>query len=217
MKRSFTSFVIALAVLAAQAEESTIAVFNFAEPETLNPAITKPEKKESVALDGRSFTAGNVKITFTASESGNTHVRLYTSYDAGCDVRIYDGEMLTVESTNPDLMLDNVQFEMSLSGSASGSNDINFVPSVGTFTWEDELWTADENDITIVDLTSFKQSRLASMTVTLKAPASISTLYNKDDVEPTYYTLRGIKLPCEPTAAGVYIRVAERAEKIVKK
>lgn len=192
--------------------------FNFTDPTTLTPSITPPEKKESVPLDGVTFTNGCVEVTFTASVNGNTHVRLYRPYDIeGCDVRLYDGETMTVRVTDADLTLDRIKFDMSLSGAASGSNDVWFVPSEGEFVWEDEMWYASPAQSTsIVYLVSAEQSRLAGMTVYVREPDGVSRV-NCDsetgDVE--YYTLMGVKIAPEAIVHGVYVRVAPGGNSLV--
>lgn len=193
------------------------AEFNFYDPTTLNPAVAMPGEKESVDLDGRTFTDGDVAISFTASTSGNTHVRLYHPYDSeGCDVRIYDGETLTVRSMNPNLLVSEIKFEMSLSGAATGSADINFYPSEGEFDWASETWTASGAGVGEVALTSLNQSRLSGMTVKLESTSAVRAIEMDHDRDEAYYTIYGLRVCASTLAPGLYIRVrGSHADKIV--
>lgn len=199
------------------AEASQTAEFNFADPTTLKPSVAMPELKEWVELDGRSFTDGDVAITFNASETGNTHVRLYRPYDAdGCDVRIYDGETLTVRSMNPNLLLREIKFEMSLSGAATGSSDINFVPSTGEFDWESETWTTGDESTSEVVLTSAMQSRLSAMSVMLVQNSAVRVIGLDHDHDAVYYTIQGLRVSSSILTPGFYIRVrGSKADKII--
>ncbi len=200
------------------AEATQTAEFNFSEPESLNPAVSAPAMKEWVDLDGRTFTDGDVAITFAASESGNTHVRLYHPYDAdgACDVRIYGGETITVRSMNPNLLLAGISFEMSLSGAATGSADINFYPSSGSFDWASESWTPEGSSVSEVVLTSIEQSRLASITVKLERTSAVNAIEFDHDEQAAYYTIYGVRVSARALAPGLYIRVrGSKADKVI--
>lgn len=211
MKTAILSIFCGISLAMAAQETSQHAYFNFNLPETLNPAIATPALKDFVNLDGRTFTDGNVEITFEAADYGNTHVRLYKPYDIdGCDVRIYDGETLIVKSIDPQLLISEIQFTMSLSGAATGTNDINFLPSAGEFIWEEERWIPDfdtEGESTIY-LTSFLQSRLSTMDVTLvniDNTTGIESAESDDTPQSNiYYDLTGRKIS-NPTIPGIYI------------
>ncbi len=194
------------------------AFFDFNKPESLNPPLTTPELKQWIDLDGRTFTSGAAEISFVASENGNTHVRLYHPYDAECDVRIYDSESLNVRSTDPDLLLREIKFEMSLSGVSAGSADINFAPSCGTFDWAAETWTAGADGVTEVLLTSIRQSRIASMTVKFTQTSSaVNITAAEQGNDSAYYSLTGNKLSTKPSQPGIYIRVSKsgKAQKYI--
>lgn len=209
IKQFFFIILCSVAGIAYSADDFHTAFFNFNDPETLNPPVTAPDSKQFVSLDGRTFTDENVEIEFSASEFGNTHVRLYKPYDIdGCDVRIYDGEILTVRSLNSNFIINEIQFTMSLSGAATGSNDINFIPSSGEFIWEDEKWIPDSETKgeSTVELTSFMQSRLASMEVSLVSvdtSVSVEKIYENVYSSP-YYDIFGRAYDF-PTTAGIYI------------
>ena len=198
-------------------QASQTSEFNFSDPSTLNPAIAAPALKEWVDLDGRSFTDGDVAITFVATGAGNTSVRLYRPYDAdGCDVRLYDGETLTVRSMNPNYVLREIKFEMSLSGAATGSADINFIPSTGEFDWASETWTPAGEDVCELTLTSAMQSRLAGMTVKLDTTSAVRAIELDHDHEAAYYTIQGRRVSASTLQPGLYIRVrGNKADKIV--
>ncbi len=193
------------------------ATFDFSAPATLNPSVAEPAQKESVDLDGRSFSNGDVAVSFTASGSGNTAVRLYHSYDAGIDLRLYDGDAMLVRSLNPSMFIKEIRFTMSLSGASTGSNDINFYPSTGTYDWASETWTPDD-DCTdgSVELTSVMQSRIASMTVTLDRTSGLSAVTPDHDHEAVYYNIMGRRISAATLTPGLYIRVqGGKAEKVI--
>lgn len=198
------------------ASASLTATFDFTNPAGLNPAVAEPAQKESVDLNGRSFSDGDVTVTFTAGESGNTHVRLYHSYDAGIDLRLYDGDAMTVRTSNPSLSIREIRFTMSLSGASTGSNDINLIPSTGEYTWDTETWLPDEGEnVQFVDLTSAMQSRIATMTVTLDRTTGISGLRPDHDHEAVFYTIMGRRVSAATLKPGLYIRVRDnKAEKV---
>lgn len=178
------------------------AEFNFNNPTTLNPSVEAPAQKESVLLDGRTFTCGDVAVAFHASESGNTHVRLYGSYDAGCDLRIYDGEDMVVESLNPGLYIKSITVETSTSGNA----DVDFVASCGEWLWTDNAWNPGEEKERSVTLTSVQQSRIANMRVVLDNINSESGVEAVEtDTPALYYDLAGRRLAGTPQERGIYI------------
>lgn len=186
--------------LTASAEVYT---FDFHQPETLNPSVAEPAMKEYVLLNGRTFTSGPVEVSFANAESGNTHVRIFHSYDAGIDLRIYDGDAMTV-SVPDNMLLKEVTFTMSLSGNSTGTNDINFIPDSGDFIWEEEKWIPD-SDVSSVELVSAMQSRIYTMTVNVEPCAGISEL---EAIRPDarYFNLLGRRV-VKPTIAGIYFEV----------
>lgn len=189
-----------------------VSVFNFAEPESLNPSVAAPALKESVELDGRSFTDGDVAVSFTASESGNTHVRLYHSYDAGIDLRVYDGETVTVSSLNEAFDIESVKVTISHSGSDS---DAWFIPSEGEWIWEEDRWQPDaDTAVRSLDLVSYNQSRITSMTVALRRTMGIPSVDIDHDERAVYYNIGGMRV--SNPGPGFYIRVTpSKAEKVV--
>lgn len=201
--RLFATLFIGCA-LSASAEDVT---FDFHNPASLNPSVNEPGEKSGIDLDGRTFTEGDVSATFSASGIGNTSVRLYHSYDAGIDLRLYDGDALTV-SVSGKKFISRIQFTMSLSGAASGSNDINFIPSTGEFVWEDECWTADSGSKPgSVELVSALQSRIYTMTVTVEDASALPEIA-KAAGPVRYFNILGYQMSSKPSRPGIYIREA---------
>lgn len=197
-------------------EAELVSVFNFAEPETLNPAVEAPATKESVLLDGRTFTDGDVALTFRASDTGNTHVRLYGSFDAGTDLRIYDGDIVEVSSLNPAYSISAISVTISHSGSDS---DAWFLPSAGEWTWETDSWSPGDERVTSVELASFQQSRITSMTVTLSDSyaAGLGAVVEGEPTRTRYYNLQGMPV-AYPSAGQLYIRVThDKVDKVIVK
>lgn len=191
--------------------------FDFSAPTSLTPSVAEPAQKEYVDLDGRSFSDGDAVVSFTACEGGNTHVRLYHSYDAGIDLRLYDGDAMLVRTLNPSLFIKEIRFTMSLSGASTGTNDINLIPSTGTYDWASETWTPDEGAMDQnVELTSVMQSRISSMTVVLDRTSGLAGITPDHDHEAVYYSIMGRRISAATLAPGLYIRVrGGKAEKIL--
>ncbi|MDE6300113.1 MAG: chitobiase/beta-hexosaminidase C-terminal domain-containing protein [Muribaculaceae bacterium] len=190
-----------------------IAEFDFSRPESLSPSVSVPEVKEWIELDGRTFTDGDVAVTFNATGTGNTAVRLYHSYDAGTDVRLYDGDSMTIRSLNPNFVIDKAEFVTSLSG---GSADVDFEASVGEYVWLDNTWVSGAEAVYEVVLTSRLQSRIASMNVSLKNLSGVEAVDYDHDVKAVFYNLQGVRIGAGAPSPGLYIRISGRnAEKII--
>lgn len=181
--------------------------FNFHDTMSLTPSVNEPGLKQGVALDGCSFTANGVGVSFSASDYGNTHVRLYHSYDAGVDLRLYDGDAMTVNFPDDSYVITEINFTMSLSGATSGSNDINFIPSHGIYGWETETWAPANDDLqNSVTLISAEQSRIYSMTVTLDNNSGLRDAALDVANSVTYYNLLGRPVSEKNLLPGIYIR-----------
>lgn len=193
-------------------DPALMSMFDFANPETLDPSVPEPAVKDYVPLDGRSFTNGDVRISFRASETGNTHVRLFGSYDAGCDLRIYDGEQMTVCSTDPACCLESVVFEIS----RSGTSDVDLLADCGEYIWEENTWYAGEDIVGSVTFTSVLQSRIRRMMVVMGKSTGLME-YDPESADnvPVYYDLSGMRLSGCPEKKGFYIeRCGSKARKI---
>lgn len=199
------------------AQESPVEItFNFHEPSTLTPSVPELPQKGAYDLDGKSFSEGPVEVSFTASEDGNTHVRLYNSYDAGIDLRVYDGESLTIACTDPAYRLLSAEFTVSLSG---GQADCDFYPSAGEYVWVDNTWLAgDDERVSEVELTSILQSRMTMLVVRVAAELTsgnaLAVAANEQTVR--YADLAGRLYDSLPATAGIYLRIsADGAERVV--
>lgn len=206
-KKYFTALSLA-AVLAFGAGAERSVTFDFHNPETLTPNYGTPGLKEAISMDQHYFEADGVRIYFEACDYGNTHVRLYGSYDAGVDMRIYDGDMMIVEALNPDEVIKGMSASLSLSGISTGASDINFLATPGEWVWEDDAWYPGDTEepIRSVELTSLMQSRLYDLTVVVDSNTAISTVVATQQSEPQWYTLDGRKIAA-PTAPGLYLRL----------
>lgn len=197
-------------VTAPQAD--VVAHFDFGSPESLNPAVTTPAVKEWVDLDCRSFTDSGAAVCFHATGDGNTHVRLYNSYDAGCDLRLYDGETMTVATLDPAAQIKSIDFEVSL----SGTYDISLISEPGEYDLVMRRWTPAENEITReVTFMSVTQSRIRSMSVQLARTTGVRELDYRTGDHAVYYNARGLRMSKRPEP-GFYIRVTpEGASKVI--
>lgn len=188
---------------AADDEHKLNYVFDFANPESLTPSIQEPALKEGVSVASLVFTEGPVAISFSENPASNTHVRIYHSYDAGCDLRIYDGESIHFSLSGDEYSFDNIVFDMSFSGLQP---DVTFIPGIGSYVWEENTWYAGTDDVRAVTLTSFKQSRTPRITVTLNTATSVMEINSENSDSPSiYYDLCGRQFNGRPAQRGVYI------------
>lgn len=196
---------IARATLTVRNPEAFLeSTFDFSHPAGLNPSVDEPGQKEEVLLDGMTFTDGDAAVSFAATGTTNSSVRLYGSYDAGCDLRVYSGDSFTIQSLNPNIFLEAVEFEIS----ESSGSQISLDASDGYFEDFDYVWYAgDDYTINSVTFTAIFQSRLKSITVRLKAAEGIPTVGNDHDVREAWYTIQGLRVPAGIAAPGFYIRV----------
>lgn len=201
---------IAVMAVSVSAAAEVSVTFNFHDTMSLNPTVNEPGEKQGIPLDGYTFSAGGVEVSFKASDVGNTHVRLYHSYDAGVDLRLYDGDAMTVAATADNQYIKEIRFTMSLSGAATGSNDINFIPSVGDYDWAAETWIPSEDDTPRrVVLTSANQSRIYTMTVTVDGQTSIAEVNDvPSSISDAWYNIFGRRVSPLALTPGVYIRVS---------
>lgn len=196
------------------AEATLRSVFDFNNPASLNPAVAVPELKESVSLDKITFTDGAAAVRFDATGTGNTSVRLYNSYDAGCDARIYSGDCLTVSSLNPSYVITSIEFEMS----ESSGSDVNFTASEGYFDYMTSTWSAEGDAVDTVEFISVMQSRLKSMTVNLETTNGIENIAIDHDIPQQWYTIQGLRVPASVSRPGLYVRVKPgKTDKIIVK
>ncbi|MCM1068220.1 MAG: hypothetical protein NC418_11675 [Muribaculaceae bacterium] len=197
--RSILTIIALGSVLAASALEAT---FNFNDPTTLNPAVQPPAQKQSVPMDGRSFTDAGVEVSFEATGEGNTQVRLYGSYDAGPDMRVYDGDTMRLRCLDPDTEITGVKAVISLSGETA---DVWFIPSAGEWVWEEDCWKPSPNagPVTELALVSYQQSRFSFLFVTTEASTGVAAVSVADAAKPEYFTLTG--QPVQNPGAGIYI------------
>lgn len=200
------------AALSVQAERSVL--FNFHEPSTLSPSVATPGTKEGISLDGRFFEADGVHVAFEACDEGNTHVRLYGSYDAGVDLRIYDGDCMTISTVAPDECLLSATVTVSFSG---GQADADFVAWPGEWVWVDNTWLAGSDaPVREVTMMSVLQSRLYTLTVTvgdIKSESGIAAIGAPKAADEQWYSLSG-QLIGEPDMPGVYL--CRRGSQVLK-
>ena len=210
MKRFLTLLITATAGLGLAYAETT-ATFDFTQPETLDPAVKAPGLKEAIDLDGKSFTDKGVCVSFAACDYGNTHVRLYGSYDAGTNLRIYDGDMMTVSTIDPGAYITSIHVTIPLSGTNA---DAWFLPSSGEWIWEEDTWQPSDDKTSLVELTSYQQSRVGILTVTIDGSTGISSVAVDTPASAAEaYDLLG--RPVDPaTHRGIYIDPATRTLRI---
>ncbi|MDE7381473.1 MAG: hypothetical protein K2N03_05020 [Muribaculaceae bacterium] len=219
MKKLFTLASLALILsLGANAQNDTTVLFDFANPETLNPSIPTPAQKEAVPLDGYTFTEGEVGVSFFATGSGNTKVRLYGSYDAGCNLRVYDGDSFVVETlenrglSDNEVFISSIAFDVALSGTVP---DVDLISSAGEYDWLNSTWSANGENVKKVTFYSNLQSRISNMQVTLNLPSGVAII-DSDTSKENVWSIDGRKIE-NPTSPGIYIvRKGNTSYKIIK-
>lgn len=210
MKNLFYSLIIASALtasLSASAESKDV-TFDFSKPENLNPSIETPAVKDFVLLDGKTFTADGVSISFAATGTGNTPVRLYTPYDGDCHLRVYDGDSFSVTSLDSEYNISKIVFETAISGTTA---DVDLIPTCGEYVWVDNTWLSGEDKVDVVTFYSNLQSRISSLTVSLESEGSSAILQiNSDTNSCQWFTLQGIAVS-KPETPGIYIKKSNQA------
>lgn len=205
-KLSTAFFVLLMACISAMAQENTgleTVTFDFTDPEGLTPSVVAPAVKDFVLLDGKTFTCGDVSVAFHATGNGNTQVRLYGSYDAGCNLRVYDGDSFVVSSSNPSKIIKEIAFDIALSGTTA---DVDLMPSAGEYEWLENRWTAGDEQVSSVTLTSIQQSRISTMTISLEdTDLSVVGEIGISDADVQWFDLRGMPV-ANPDTPGIYVR-----------
>ena len=207
---------MAFANVNAQETEGVNVTFDFTDPQSLNPAVPAPAVKEWIPLDGRTFTQDGVSVSFYATGSGNTQVRLYGSYDAGCNLRVYDGDSFTVASTNPEFGISEIIFDIALSGYTA---DVDVIPDTGEYEWLTNTWHSGQEPAERVTMVSNQQSRISTMTVKLAAigggDSTSAGIVAADNGECRWYDMQGNRIS-EPGARGIYLKCTPRGtEKVM--
>lgn len=199
--KKFITFV--LAALVSVVSFAADVVFDFTNPSSLNPAVTPSETvSQGIQLGGTSYTAGDVTIEFTTSESNGA--KLWTNTNGTYELRFYQPNEFKISSKGDNIKA--VQFSFSDRGgieAATGTID-------GT-----GMWTGDASDVTFKVPEKASASKIKSITVTIgAAPVGIDTLDVKEAVDlikaaagqklTKSMCVRGVVTGIDPSGAAQY-------------
>lgn len=180
------------------------AMFNFAEPTTLEPAY-KPEGTEQSYLvaevPGVTFTNNGISVVST---DGSSTARLWKcgTNGHGVEYRVYAGATTTI-SAQEGLLIKSVEF----TGAQLTTLCYNSTALEGATSTS---WTSEEGvksvEFKCVTNGSYKRADIATIKVTFeKASDSIADVELDENAPAEYYNLQGVRMNGELTP-GLYIR-----------
>ena len=189
------------------------AMFNFAEPETLYPAQSKPESGKAVEIPDVVFSNNGISLVGTG---GGTTVRLWLcgSPNHTIEYRVYNGGNITI-SAQTGYNIKSVKFE---------GQQLNTLQYKGTASTDNNTyeWTATEatNSVTFDVVTNGNNKRADINKVTVvfeKTTEGIADIELGEEAPAEYYNLQGVRMEGELTP-GLYIRrQGNKATKVIVK
>ena len=189
------------------------AMFNFAEPTTLDPAQSKPESNKAVEVPNVVFSNNGISLVGTG---GGTTVRLWLcgSPNHTIEYRVYNGGNITI-SAQTGYNIKSVKFE----GQLLNTLQYKRTASTDNNTYE---WTATEatNSVTFDVVTNGNNKRADINKVTVvfeKTTEGIADIELGEEAPAEYYNLQGVRMEGELTP-GLYIRrQGNKATKVIVK
>ncbi len=176
---------------------SETAMFDFANPTTLNPAQQNPGdgQEGAIVVSDLTFTAGNASISFT---DGSTTTRLYKDYNKGNQLRLYKNGGSVIVKAAAGYVIKYV---------AVNGTKLTTMTVDGTALEdaEDALWLAASN-VTEAKLETGSTERvdIFTLTVGLDKADGVEDI-DIDANEPVeYYNLQGVRVANPEN--GLYIR-----------
>lgn len=189
------------------------ASFDFTDPEALTPAVTVPEVGKGTEINGQSFTADGVSLSFSAEGTASTKTRIWNPSGASAgkiDLRIYTGWSFTV--TAPEgYVLSAIDLTYYNSFSYDFTASVGEMTAAGSWEMPAAAPAAEAGDETAADgksvtFTANKTNNIATMNVYYVAEpeSGIESVVAADENAPVeYYNLQGVRV-ANPTA-GLYI------------
>ena len=179
------------------ADESTVFDFNAMDKDT-TPYSTSSSKAGDITTD-KVLKAGNVTLTISPCESGNTANRFWLDYNLqALQLRMYGGT-LTFD-VPAGYTIENIY----IYANDSYWNDYNYF-DCGDYA--DGVWTGSAQQVVLTIDDSQPNTRLNSIAVIVKESATgmKSLLDVRSKNSDAWYTLQGAKYDAAPTHKGLYI------------
>lgn len=185
------------------------AMFNFADPTTLDPAKNAPESNQAIEVPGVIFSNNGISLV---GQGGGTTVRLWLcgTPDHGVEYRVYSGGTVTI-SAQEGLLIKSVEFtgatltRMSVDGTAlTDASKAN--------------WTSEEGVKRVIFDVAGGRVDIATVKVTFeKASEGVADIEFEENAPAEYYNLQGVRMNGELTP-GLYIRrQGNKATKVIVK
>lgn len=178
-------------------------VFDFTNPSSLNPAVAPSQTaSQGIQLGGTSYTAGDITLTFTTSESNGA--KLWTNTNGTYELRFYQPNEFKISSKGDNIKA--VQFSFSDRGgieAATGTID-------GT-----GIWTGDASEVAFKVPEKASASKIKTITVSVgAAPVGVDTLDVKEAIDlikaapdkklTKGMCVRGVVTGIDPSGAAQY-------------
>ena len=199
------------------------AVFNFAEPRTLNPQFSKDDfigEHNYILVNNVTFDEGPIKLIGIDTESGGLN-RLY--YDTSSDpnglwsYRMSTKTSMTISCTDNHHRLVCIVFEPSGNTYAQHLASATFSP--GTYDKKTQTLTLGSNDnksVTITPYSTLRFSKITAYYTSSSTGINDIAIIDNDNTPVEYYNLQGVRVT-SPTP-GLYIRVqGKQATKVYLK
>ena len=199
------------------------AVFNFAEPRTLNPQFSKDDfigEHNYILVNNVTFDEGPIKLIGIDTESGGLN-RLY--YDTSSDpnglwsYRMSTKTSMTISCTDNHHRLVCIVFEPSGNTYAQHLASATFSP--GTYDEKTQTLTLGSNDnksVTITPKSTLRFSKITAYYTSSSTGINDIAIIDNDNTPVEYYNLQGVRVT-SPTP-GLYIRVqGKQATKVYLK
>lgn len=194
-----------------------VAMFNFAEPATLDPAYTVPTDLGQSGLvaevSGTTFTSNGISVV---SNDGSSTARLWKcgTQGHGVEYRVYNGATTTV-SAQEGMLIKAIEF----TGAQLTALQYNGVALEDATS---ATWTSAEGVKSVkfecVTNGTYKRADIATMKVTFeKTTEGIADIELGEEAPAEYYNLQGVRMEGELTP-GLYIRrQGNKATKVIVK
>ena len=170
--------------------------FNWAEPTTLSTPIEKPAAGEGVDLDGQTFTAGPVSVSFSRGVNQSTCPRIFTSSKGVTELRFYGDNTATVSVS--DATLTKIEFVCQYPDNYSAST-----ASTGSFA--NGVWTGEAQSVDFKFTKVDYNPSCTVMRVTYKKSSAIDGVEVTEEFPVEFYTLQGVRIQ-NPAAGQIVIR-----------
>jgi hypothetical protein len=193
---------------------ASCATFDFSNPESLTPSVTRAANNAGVDVTEKTFTNGDVAISFTKQDGASNGARLFTGQNDGIvTLRLYsyktNGQAtMTVGGENVS-NIEYIQLTKS-SGSFNLTVDGAYTEADNLATWQHALTEELVSSVkfTTKETTSNSQTSIISTVTVVYTPAEAtavsSVAVDSENAPVEYYNLQGVRV-ANPTQ-GLFIR-----------